>query len=139
MSFALPPLPTIPRRNNMDALRLLFAAVVLLAHCHDLSLHPALGWVSVIAKSDLAVQGFFILSGFLVFMSYQNSTSLFDYAEKRFRRLYPAYFTVVVATALGGAFLTTLPLLEYFSSNWLGYIGNNLVFLNHLHHDLPGV
>jgi peptidoglycan/LPS O-acetylase OafA/YrhL len=129
----------IPHRNNFDLLRFAFAFIVFLYHTHVLSDRPELAGLSRWLSADFAVESFFVVSGFLVFMSYENSATVGDYFSKRARRIYPAYFTVVVAAALGGALITTLPASEYFSTAWLRYVAANLAFLNFLAPQLPGV
>jgi peptidoglycan/LPS O-acetylase OafA/YrhL len=82
----------------------------------------------------------FVVSGFLIFMSYERSRSWRDYATKRFRRIYPAYFVVILTCAFACAALSELPASEYFlSDHWWRYVGANLVFLNTVAPDLPGV
>jgi len=129
----------IPSKNNMDALRLLFASLVVFAHCYDLSLNPALESVRRFVSSSLAVQGFFILSGFLVVMSYERSQTIWQYFSKRGRRIYPAYFTVIVVCAILGTLITTVPLSQYFGAGLFKYLGANLLFMNFLKPNLPGV
>ena len=131
--------PPIPRKNNMDNLRLILAAIVVISHCHDLSLNPSLEIVGRIFDATVAVRGFFVISGFLIFMSYENSKSIIDYAEKRIRRIYPAYFSVIIIWSIFGILLTSLPANRYFSEGLLNYIIKNLAFLNFLKPNLPGV
>ena len=89
---------------------------------------------------SVAVDVFFVISGFLIFMSYERSTSLKDYFVKRVRRIYPAYFTVIVICAIFGLFFSSkLSLREYYSIDWLKYCLANLSFLNFLQPTLPGV
>lgn len=123
--------------NRFDLLRLVFAAgvtvfhaVALTAIAPDGSLETALG-----ALAEISIQGFFIVSGALVFGSLVRSRSLSDYAEKRVRRLYPAYAVIILIPALislmvagPGAF-----------AGILRYLAANLVFLNFLAPDLPGL
>lgn len=127
------------RINNFDLLRFLFAAIVFLVHAYVLSgeqsLHILAKWLS----SDLAVQSFFVVSGFLIFMSYENTSRLGRYFENRIRRIFPAYIAVILLAILAGSFLTTLSWGDYFSSSLLEYLAANLIFLNFLHPDLPGV
>ena len=87
-------------RNNFDLLRLLFAATVCLVHAYDLSGYPQLAWLARVLSPASALKGFFVVSGFLVFMSFERSSSLASYARKRIRRIYPAYFTVVMLCAV---------------------------------------
>jgi len=127
------------RQNNFDLLRFLFAFVVFLVHAHVLSGEQSLSVLSNLLSTDIAVKSFFVVSGFLIFMSYENSRDAKSYFNKRVRRIYPAYFSVVVICALLGAVFTALPWTEYFSWPVLKYIASNLLFLNFLQPDLPGL
>jgi len=127
------------RENNFDLLRLLLASAVFFWHVYTLSRAPALAVFGVVFSVDLPIQAFFIISGYLVTMSYENSASVRDYASKRARRIYPAYAAVVIACAVAGAFVTTLPSAEYLGADLLRYLAANLAFLNFLGPTLPGV
>lgn len=127
------------RDNNFDLLRLVFAGSVFLWHLYVLSLAPALEVLTLFVSSNIAVKGFFVISGYLVMMSHGNSSSVREYGEKRLRRIYPAYAAVVLACAVAGAFFTTLPLAEYASADLARYLAANLVFLNFLAPNLPGL
>lgn len=130
----------VPRRNNFDLLRLVFACIVFLVHAAVLSERPELAALSRWLSAELAIEAFFVVSGFLVVMSFERSSSLADYASKRIRRIYPAYLTVVVGAAVAGALVSRLAPMEYFfSAAWLRYVAANLVFLNFLAPTLPGV
>ncbi|MBE2257256.1 MAG: acyltransferase [Candidatus Accumulibacter sp.] len=126
-------------RNNFDLLRLLFAATVCLVHAHELSGFNELGWFSGWLSAAVAVKAFFVVSGFLIFMSHERSKSLAAYASKRVRRIYPAYFTVVSLSAIGLVAISTASVGEYFSLSWVRYLVANLTFLNFLQPTLPGV
>lgn len=126
-------------RNNFDLLRFAFAFMVFLVHAHVLSERHELAALSHWLSAELAVESFFVVSGYLVFMSFEKSVSTADYFEKRTRRIYPAYFAVVVVAALAGLALTRLPLGEYLSAGTLRYLAANLAFLNFLAPELPGV
>ena len=128
------------RVNNFDLLRFAFAFIVLLVHAHVLSGLEDFSVLSRVLSSEIAVKSFFIVSGFLIFMSYENSSSMKSYFQKRIRRIYPAYFCIVLVCALSGALFSTLSLGEYFSSALLiKYVAANLVFLNFLQPALPGL
>lgn len=132
------PLSHAPAQNNIGLLRLLFALMVVGAHGYHLSLSPSLSVLLRFCNSELAVQGFFVLSGFLVTMSHARAHSLRDYAVKRVRRIYPAYACVVLLCALAGLAFSTASLSVY-ASGMAAYLGANLVFLNFLYPTLPGV
>jgi peptidoglycan/LPS O-acetylase OafA/YrhL len=128
------------KRNNFDLLRLSFAGTVCLVHAYELS---GFGQLSVIAdalSSLVAVKGFFVVSGFLIFMSFERSASLASYAKKRVRRIYPAYFSVVMLCAMGLVVVSSQSAGEYFFSRaWARYVPANLAFLNFVQPTLPGV
>ena len=125
--------------NRFDFVRLTLASLVFLYHVVVLSAGPEGGpfeaELSVIA--ELAIQGFFIVSGLLVYGSLERSKSLPDYAGKRIRRLYPAYLVIIAIPALVSFALT------FGDPGALGeilrYFGANAVFLNFLEPDLPGL
>jgi len=128
----------VSHRNNFDLLRFTFAAMVFLFHTHVLSGQAALAPLSTYLSADLAVKAFFVVSGFLVLMSYDRSASVGEYAGKRVRRIYPAYATVVIACAVLGVLISDVPHAEYFRG--IGrYLAANLAFLNFIAPTLPGV
>ncbi|MBP9233826.1 MAG: acyltransferase family protein [Hyphomonadaceae bacterium] len=124
--------------NNFNLLRLGFALMVV-AH-HLVALMPGSSDVSGFGTSMLAeigVQGFFVLSGYLVYSSFDRSSSVLQYAEKRIRRVYPAYAFVILVCA-GVALLASQSARE----DLLGvarYTGWNLLFANFMEPNLPGI
>ena len=92
------------RRNNIDFMRFLLALTVVLSHSFVLS------GAADSPMGSVAVDGFFILSGFLVTASYFNSKSVAEYMKKRIRRIYPAFvvamlFCLLIVVPLAGASL----------------------------------
>ena len=126
-------------KNNFDLLRLLFALIVCLVHAYELSGFQQLKWIAATFSSSVAVKSFFVVSGFLIFMSYERSPSLFSYARKRLRRIYPAYFAVIIGGAFGLLAVSSASSSDYFSLAWGKYILANLAFMNFLQPTLPGV
>ena len=129
----------IPGNNNFDLLRFLFAFIVFLVHAYVLSGAESLSILSDVFSSEIAVKSFFVVSGFLIFMSYENSKNAGNYFSKRARRIYPAYLFVIVACVFLGMILSKYSLHEYISLELAKYIAANLVFLNFMHPNLPGV
>lgn len=127
------------RVNNFDLLRFLFAFLVFLVHAYILSGAESLSILSEVFSTEIAVKSFFVVSGFLIFMSYENSRDIKNYFSKRVRRIYPAYFFVVVASTLLGGLFSTYSWREYFSLQVLKYLAANLMFLNFLQPSLPGL
>lgn len=91
-----------PHHNSFDILRLTFAAVVAIGHgmaLHSLS-QPYFGGSSL---GDFALDGFFILSGFLVTRSYLALGSFARYAWHRFLRIMPGFWGCLVVVAFVAA------------------------------------
>lgn len=125
--------------NNFNLLRLLFALFVIAYHLVVLSgvteWGALQGPLSLLA--EIGVQGFFVLSGYLVYASLDRSGSVGLYAEKRFRRLYPAYAVVIIFCAAAGfAFSVEARVNPRAVGEYLGW---NLVFANFMAPELPGV
>jgi peptidoglycan/LPS O-acetylase OafA/YrhL len=127
------------KSNNFDSLRFIFAFIVFLVHAYVLSGAESLAVLTKIFSSEVAVKSFFVVSGFLIFMSYENTNNNKKYFLKRARRIYPAYFFVVMLCAFLGFIFSALSLDNYCSLDVLKYIVANLLFLNFLHPNLPGV
>ena len=126
-------------RNNFDGVRIGLALIVVFAHLAVLTARPEFSAFGPVFDSDFAVKGFFAISGFLVTRSCLASASLFEYAEKRVRRIWPAYLTAVLLCLMVGVASTRLGLAEFFASpsTWK-YLAANAVFLNFLQPTLPG-
>jgi peptidoglycan/LPS O-acetylase OafA/YrhL len=78
------------KHNNLNAIRLLLALLVLYAHCYPLAV-PNTGSVA----GALAVDLFFFLSGLLITGSWLRSKSMNDYLRKRVLRIYPGYIVAL--------------------------------------------
>jgi peptidoglycan/LPS O-acetylase OafA/YrhL len=125
-------------KNNLDLMRLLFATVVVFFHLSVLPHNPAYAPLGKYLSGAYAVKSFFVISGMLVYRSYLRSQSLASYLVKRVRRIYPAYFTVVVLAAIALCPLSIFSASQYFGLGFWKYIAANLVFL-HPSGTLPGV
>ncbi len=110
----------------------------MLVHAHVISGEAQLAFLSNWLSSEIAVKAFFVVSGLLVFMSYDRTRNLARYFEKRARRIYPAYFTVVTGSALLLFVLSFASPGEY-AMGATNYLAANLAFLNFLSPTLPGV
>ena len=128
-------------KNNFDFLRVFLAVLVMIAHIMILSGNDSWEGNAVFFDlvSEIAVESFFIVSGFLIFMSFERSSSMKSYALKRVQRIYPAYISVVLLMAIFLFFVSSKSLEEYFSMEWFNYLVSNALFLNFLHNWLPGV
>lgn len=125
--------------NNFNLLRLSFALMVVAYHLVLLSgISSWSGAIPLLSElAEIGVQGFFVLSGYLVYASLERSASLGLYAEKRFRRLYPAYATVILVCTVGGVAFSPASQADLAAVG--RYLGANLAFANFLEPNLPGV
>jgi peptidoglycan/LPS O-acetylase OafA/YrhL len=126
-------------KNNFDLLRLLLSMTVFFVHLSALVPFPYFDFRPYL-NSALAVKSFFVISGFLIFKSYENTSSITKYFSKRFFRIYPAYIVVIIACLFASLFSCLYFGIENIKyKDYLKYIFANLVFLNFLHPNLPGL
>lgn len=130
------------RENNFDFLRFAAALLVLFSHCYPLTgrtgEEPFARFTGYATGGELAVAIFFVMSGYLIASSYQNSDSLIAYTAKRAARILPALQAVVLLTVfLLGPVFTTLAPAEYFSAAGTWAYLLNAAFINRF--TLPGV
>jgi peptidoglycan/LPS O-acetylase OafA/YrhL len=127
------------RKNNLDCLRLILALIVVLFHVSAVTNLPVFSFFGRYCSAHFAVRSFFVISGLLIYRSYTRSRSTASYLEKRSRRIYPAYFTIIVVTAFALWPLSVGSFSQYFGMGFWKYLGANLLFLNFLAPSLPGV
>ena len=128
------------RENNFDLLRLLLAVLVLRCHAGLVGFQQKWTDDQYFLGGLWAVQCFFVISGYLIFRSWESKPILRVFAEKRARRILPAYVMVVVVTTLAFAGLSSLGVAEYFRNTaTYKYMLANLSFLGFLQNSLPGV
>lgn len=143
--------PTLAERmagggDNALLLRLALASLVMFGHAYTMTGVPGAGdfiaragWGRGIYTGSLAVDGFFVTSGFLVAGSWLRRRRLWPFLRARALRILPAYALVLfLTTLLIGPALTQLPLGEYFrnAATWR-YLLMNLGFIHVW--ELPGV
>lgn len=91
-------------KNNFNFLRLFFASLVLLAHAPELAdgnnereiLSRIFGTATF---GDLAVNGFFILSGYLIVQSWIRTPVALDFMQKRVLRIFPGFILASLVCA----------------------------------------
>ncbi|WP_346983291.1 acyltransferase [Chryseobacterium sp. POE27] len=126
-------------KNNFDFLRVLLAFIVFLGHLGTLSASDELKILKY-SPIEIAVFGFFVISGFLIARSYERSSSLKSYLSKRIRRIVPAYLLVIFLCAILLSLVSTYSFTEYFSNSQVyKYLFWNSLFLNFKAPWLPGV
>ncbi|HEY3916262.1 MAG TPA: acyltransferase [Stellaceae bacterium] len=134
------------RKNNFDALRLVAALAVILSHAFLIAqgtekndpLNLLTGNQCMLGLTGVFV--FFAVSGFLVTQSFEQTGSPLRYLAKRALRIFPAYYVVLILTALVlGPIVTTLSLGDYLQrpEPWRYLFYNS--FFDIRVHELPGV
>jgi peptidoglycan/LPS O-acetylase OafA/YrhL len=82
--------------NNFGFLRLLFALLVIVSHSPTLidGDNSRELWNETFGSftfGGVAVDGFFLISGYLITKSFESSKTIADYLAKRILRIYPGY------------------------------------------------
>jgi peptidoglycan/LPS O-acetylase OafA/YrhL len=146
--LAAPPQGTfrLHRQNNLDALRLVAAASVIFSHSFLLAegtqtKEPL--WAATGGQCVLGVVGvfvFFVISGYLITQSFEQTRGAGRFVTKRALRIFPGLAgCIAVCGFVVGPLVTTLPLEEYFASPLLyRFVAGNLV-LDVEQNRLPGV
>ncbi|MDC0596914.1 acyltransferase [Candidatus Pseudothioglobus singularis] len=133
-------LNTSKQNNCFDEVRFILAFIVLMAHTSALGNTDRLQWLTHFFDANVAVKGFFAISGYLVTKSFYSSKTTLQYFEKRIRRIYPAYIGVIMYCLIIGAFLTQDTFFEFITNaDTYRYIFSNLSLLNFIQPSLPGV
>jgi peptidoglycan/LPS O-acetylase OafA/YrhL len=132
--------------DNFLLLRFIAASMVIYGHAPAITGHAEpvdlfirMNWGTY--SGAIAVDLFFIVSGFLVTGSFVRNPRLLDFAWARAIRILPAYIVCLLASAfvLGTAF-TDMPLREYLQHpETLGYVVRNIKLDVLLQWQLPGV
>ena len=98
--------PWDSRQNNFDFLRLALAVLVIYSHAYPLgigseTLEPLHRLSNgQVTGGAVAVNSFFIMSGFLIAASAQRSSGVWSFLKKRFSRIYPAFLVASVLSIL---------------------------------------
>jgi peptidoglycan/LPS O-acetylase OafA/YrhL len=129
----------VTKFHNINELRLLFALSVLVSHSIQLSQFTSYDILRQIFSSEIAVQGFFILSGFLVFGSYSRILDTRTFYIRRFLRIYPGYVIAVVLFLVLALVQTYLHSKSVQLVEVARYLGVNLLLLNFLQPGIEGV
>lgn len=112
--------------NNFNAVRLCLSLLVILAHSYEIryggrSQEPLTKIFGTISFGELAVNCFFIVSGYLILGSWHRSGSLLQFIWRRFLRVAPAFiFCYLISGLIVGP--AVQPAQIYFSHfDWLRY------------------
>lgn len=124
--------------RNVNTIRIGLASIVVVAHTYFLA-GWGYAWLGPFGRSDLAVEAFFVISGLLIFRSFEHSDTTSGYFSRRLRRILPAYFMTVIAAVILGGLVTNYHVTEYIGIPTLKYLAWNGFFLNFMQPTLPGV
>ncbi|MBI3724783.1 acyltransferase [bacterium] len=129
------------RANNFDFLRVFAASLVILSHSFPLtgsSFEPYAWLTGYDTFGTLAVEIFFVMSGFLVTRSWLDDARVVAFFRKRVLRIFPALAAAVaLAVVFVGPLVTALPLADYFQNpETRAYLKN--IFLFPIRYRLPG-
>jgi len=133
------------KNNNLNLIRMIAALAVVFSHSFAISSgtptaepgRESLG----MTLGDIAVDIFFITSGFLVTKSLLSRADIIDFVWGRALRVVPGLLVMLVLTVLGlGAWLTRAPLQDYLSDpqTWF-YLFKNTGLIAGAEFDLPGL
>jgi len=108
-------------QNNFDFLRFVLATLVIVSHSFALLegnekrefLMQLTG--GQMTEGELAVNGFFVLSGFLIAQSWENSRGLGHYLRKRVLRIFPGFLVAALFSALVAAPLIASSSAQYWA------------------------
>jgi peptidoglycan/LPS O-acetylase OafA/YrhL len=107
-----------PRRNSLNFLRLMFALLVLVGHAATLGGYSWQLWLIHSPLEDIAVNGFFAISGYLITASALRSNTV-RYLWQRVLRIFPGYWVCLVTVAFGFGIVGWL----HDHANLSGYFG----------------
>lgn len=130
--------------NNFNAFRLVAASSVIVGHAYALELpHGALPEDPLLSTEVIgwiAVNTFFVMSGYLIMSALMRSPDVISFFRNRFLRIFPGLLIcVLVSTAVLGLFFSDVSVRAYLSDSatWR-YIAHNSTLIG-IKYRLPGV
>lgn len=136
---------TTNRDNNFNLIRFIAASLVLFSHSFALSLgsgdfEPLRSTIGM-TWGTIAVDIFFVTSGFLITSSYFSRNNLLAFVWARILRIYPALIVAIIfCVFIVGAWATTNSIQEYLqSSQTQKYFIKNITLFFGIDERLPGV
>jgi peptidoglycan/LPS O-acetylase OafA/YrhL len=121
------------RANNFDAMRLALAIMVIFSHSYPLlrgsndtePFFRATGGQRT--AGELAVDGFFLVSGYLITASWQRSRGLIDYLRRRVLRIYPGFLVAVAFSSFVAGPLIVSDRAEFWRTfDYVAFVKNAL-------------
>lgn len=120
--------------NNFNLLRLILASLVVLSHAPvlldgDHRREPLVAIFNTLTLGHIAVDGFFLLSGYLIVKSWLSDPVPVSFLKKRVLRIYPAFIVASMLCAFVVGPLGAANVMQYFTDfSTPGYF-KSLVFL----------
>ncbi|MGE5772366.1 MAG: acyltransferase family protein [Hyphomicrobiales bacterium] len=133
------------RDNNFNLIRIVAAYAVLVIHSFPLAVGSgaAVPFRDILGMTigDIAVDVFFITSGFLVTASLLTRQSAIEFVWARVLRIFPALLAMLLLTVVGlGLFFTELSGSSYLTDPKLyRYFFKSLTLFSGVEYELPGV
>lgn len=130
---------TTPKPRNYDnfvVIRLVMSLLVMITHFKVLTGGELLKWLPM--SPELAVAGFFVISGYVIIASYEKLPVIPSFYAKRFFRMYPLYALVIIlqTIAMSLFFIEDLGAQTY---SIIRYFIVNMLMLNFLQYDIGGL
>ena len=115
----------VQKKNNLDVIRFFLAASVIFGHSFqilfppdrqlevDPTRHFTKGQMYI---GDFAVDMFFVISGYLILMSWERHPKAFDFVKNRFLRIFPGYLVAFLLSVLVFGAFGANSISDYFHS-----------------------
>jgi peptidoglycan/LPS O-acetylase OafA/YrhL len=132
-------------QNNFHLVRFIAATLVLYGHCYPLTNRGTYDEITLFSQgifpaAHMGVCIFFVVSGYLVSQSLQNSQTIFNFLWKRIIRIFPALIvSLIFCVCVVGTVFTTLPLNEYWQNHETYRFWKLIKLYPHVGYTLPGV
>ena len=132
-------------KNNFHLIRFIAASLVLFGHCYPLTGRGNYDYITLASQgifptSHMGVCIFFIVSGYLVSQSLQNSHTISSFIWKRTLRIFPALIIVLLLCVFVlGPICTTVSLQKYFHSSETYHFLKLIKLYPYVENNLPGV
>lgn len=130
------PIPVSDHRtNSFDLFRLLAASMVVVGHSYALlGKEPPMLFGNTV--NNMGVSSFFSLSGYLITQSTIRDANPIRFFARRLGRIIPALWVCVLLSVVFGAFISRLPMSDYFAHPSTAAYLQNLVL--YIQFSLPG-
>jgi len=123
------------RQNNFNLIRLVLALLVILSHSPCLidgngdAREPLMQVFGTLSLGELAVDGFFLLSGYLIMQSWVSQPQAWPFLKKRALRIYPGFIVACLVSAFIVGPLGADPAVYFNAFDMTAFV-KGLLFLN---------